>query len=97
MGDVPPKEGDGVGKIRGTSQVTVFRLLFPPLPMKMAAKQDLGVWYFWLLWSSEGGPRGEGWVRYHLRRGTGRTNHRDFTGDRFQVIVLLFTYENGGG
>ena len=49
MGDVPPKEGDGVGKIRGTSQVTVFRLLFPSVPMKMAAKQDLGVWYFWLL------------------------------------------------
>ena len=34
MGDVPPKEGDGVGKIRGTSQVTVFRLLFPSVPMK---------------------------------------------------------------
>ena len=49
MGDVPPKKGDGVGKIRGTSQVTVFRLLFTSVAMKMAAKQDLGVWYFWLL------------------------------------------------
>ena len=25
----------------------------------------------------------------------GGTNQRDFTGDRFQVIIPLFTYENG--
>ena len=28
-------------------------------------------------------------------RGQGRTNQWDLTGDRFQVIAPLFTYENG--
>ena len=28
--------------------------------------------------------------------GRGRMNQGDLTGERFQVIVLLFTYENGG-
>ena len=28
--------------------------------------------------------------------GRGRTNQGDVTDDRFQVIVPLFTYENGG-
>ena len=26
----------------------------------------------------------------------GRRNQRDLTGDKFQVIVPLFTYKNGG-
>ena len=30
------------------------------------------------------------------RGGQGRTNQWDLTGDRFQVIAPLFTYENGG-
>ena len=29
-------------------------------------------------------------------RARGRTNQDDLTGDRFQVIVPLFTHENGG-
>ena len=52
--------------------------------------------YFWLLWGSERDPWGDGWVLYHPREGMGRTNLRDFTVDRSQMIVPLFTYKNGG-
>ena len=41
MGDVPPKEGDGVEQIRKTEQVIDSSQLFPSLPMKRPAKQDL--------------------------------------------------------
>ena len=37
----------------------------------------------------------DGWCR-PLGGGWGRTNQGDLPGDRFQVIVPLFTYENGG-
>ena len=43
MSDVLPQEGDEVGRIRGTQQVTDFRWLFPSLPMKTAAKWDLDI------------------------------------------------------
>ena len=43
MGDVPSKEGNGVGQIRATSQVTDSRLLFNSVPMKMAAERDLDI------------------------------------------------------
>ena len=41
MGDVPPKEGDGVEQIRKTEQVIDSRQLFPSFPLKRPAKQDL--------------------------------------------------------
>ena len=53
-------------------------------------------WYLWSLWGSERDPWGDGWVLYHPREGMGRTNLRDFTVDRSQMIVPLFTYKNGG-
>ena len=39
---------------------------------------------------------GDRWVLYHPREGMGRTNLRDFTVERSQMIVPLFTYKNGG-
>ena len=63
--------------------------------MRTEAKRNLDISVvFWLLWGSEGGPSSDGWVIYHPRGD--RTNQSDFTADRFQVIVPLFTYENGG-
>ena len=38
------------------------------------------------------GMMDDGWVMYHPGGGLGRINQ----GDRYQMIVLLFTYENGG-
>ena len=35
--------------------------------------------------------------RTTLGGGRGKTNQRDLSGDRFQVIVSLFCYEYGGG
>ena len=47
---------------------------------------------FWSIWSSEGGSWDDGWVIYHPRKGRGRKNQKDVTGDRFQVTVPLFTF-----
>jgi len=41
MGVVPAQGRNGVGTIRGTSQLTDFRGLFPSLPIKTEAKLDL--------------------------------------------------------
>ena len=43
LGDVPPQEGDEVGLIRRTSQVTDFRWLYSSLPKNTAANWDLDI------------------------------------------------------
>ena len=66
--------------------------------LKTAAKQDLDISVVFLgcfgaLWGVSGMT--DGWCTIP-GGGLGRTNQGDLTGDRFQVIVPLFTYENGG-
>ena len=59
MGDAPPKEGDGVGRIRETCQVTFLRGLFPSLPMFRHAKQNLVISVVFLVaLGLRGGPVG---------------------------------------
>ena len=66
------------------------------LLVKMVAEQELNISVLFLITLGPyGGPQGDEWVMYHQRRGWGRTNQSNFTGDRFQVIVQLCTYENG--
>ena len=57
MGDVAPQEGNGVRQIRETSQVTDFRWLFPSLPIKTAARQDMDICgVFGPFWTQKGAP-----------------------------------------
>ena len=66
MGGAPPKEGDGVGRIRKTKHLMVLRGLFPSLPMKKVHKPNLLILMVFLVaWGSKGGIRGDGWVMYH--------------------------------
>ena len=49
-----------------------------------------------MLCGSEGGPWGGRWVCTALGGAQGRINPGELTSDRFQVIVSLFNFENGG-
>ena len=62
-----------VGTIRGTSQLTDFRGLFPSLPMKTEAKLDLDMLVVFLVafGALRGGPWGDRWVLYHSKGRTG--------------------------
>ena len=41
MGDVPPQEGEGVGRVRKTEHLMILRGLYPSLPMKKTAEANL--------------------------------------------------------
>ena len=73
MGVVPAQGRNGVGTIRGTSQLTDFRGLFPSLPMKTEAKLDLDMLVVFLVafGALRGGPWGDRWVLYHSKGRTG--------------------------
>ena len=46
-----------------------------------------------LVWGTEWVPYGQGWAWLHPKKVMGMTNQRDFTDDRFQMKVPLFTHE----
>ena len=73
MGVVPAQGRNGVGTIRGTSQLTDFRGLFPSLPTKTEAKLDLDMLVVFLVafGALRGGPWGDRWVLYHSKGRTG--------------------------
>ena len=73
MGVVPAQGRNGVGTIRGTSQLTDFRGLFPSLPMKTEAKLDLDMLVVFLVTfgALRGGTWGDRWVLYHSKGRTG--------------------------
>ena len=73
MGVVPAQGKNRVGTIRGTSQLTDFRGLFPSLPMKTEAKLDLDMLVVFLVafGALRGGPWGDRWVLYHSKGRTG--------------------------
>ena len=41
MGDVPPQEGEGVGRVRKIKHLMISRGLYPSLPMKKTAEANL--------------------------------------------------------
>ena len=67
MGVVSAQGRNGVGTIRGTSQ------LFPSLPIKTEAKLDLDMLVVFLVafGALRGGPWGDRWVLYHSKGRTG--------------------------
>ena len=76
--------------------VVSFKVLEIDFWKRRLGKIWISWWYFWSLLGSEGASGvTDGWCITPEGEWGGK-NHSNFTGDRFQVIVPLFTCENGG-